>query len=251
MSFPPFLLVFGLFGLAVGCSGRRYGSSPYIYPIYGLGGLPEGFSRLCAINGGTFMLNRDVDEILFDADGVARGIKCGGEAARGALLIGDPSYFGPDKLRVTGRVVRSICLMNHPIPAVKGEESAQIIIPAGQCNRAHDVYVSQVSFAHCVAPRGIFIAIVSTEVETGNPMAELEAGLRLLGPVLERFDSVSECYAPVEDGTMDRCFISASYDASSHFETTAADVLAIYERVTGTPLDMSINADTTDPEGNY
>ena len=33
----------------------RYGKSPYIYPLYGLGGLPEGFSRLCAINGGTYV----------------------------------------------------------------------------------------------------------------------------------------------------------------------------------------------------
>ena len=39
-------------------SMERYGNSPYIYPIYGLGGLPEGFSRLCAIHGGTFMLNK-------------------------------------------------------------------------------------------------------------------------------------------------------------------------------------------------
>ena len=88
-------------------------------------------------------------------------------------------------------------------------------------------------------------------VETGNPVAELAPGLRLLGPVLERFDSVSECYAPREDGTADRCFISTSYDASSHFETVANDVLAIYERVTGAPLDMSINADSTDPDGIY
>ena len=41
----------------------RYGKSPYIYPLYGLGGLPEGFSRLCAINGGTFMLNKKVDKV--------------------------------------------------------------------------------------------------------------------------------------------------------------------------------------------
>ena len=33
---------------------------PFIYPIYGLGGLPEGFSRLCAIHGGTFILNKQV-----------------------------------------------------------------------------------------------------------------------------------------------------------------------------------------------
>ena len=32
--------------------------SPYIYPLYGLGGLPEGFSRLCAINQGVVMLNK-------------------------------------------------------------------------------------------------------------------------------------------------------------------------------------------------
>ncbi|CAE7200419.1 GDI2 [Symbiodinium natans] len=33
----------------------QYGGSPFIYPIYGLGGLPEGFSRLAAIHRGTYM----------------------------------------------------------------------------------------------------------------------------------------------------------------------------------------------------
>jgi len=47
----------------------RYGDSPFIYPIYGLGGIPEGFSRMAAVNGGTFMLNADVDEVLFDSNG--------------------------------------------------------------------------------------------------------------------------------------------------------------------------------------
>ena len=28
-----------------GTSLERYGSSPFIYPVYGLGGLPESFSR--------------------------------------------------------------------------------------------------------------------------------------------------------------------------------------------------------------
>jgi Rab GDP dissociation inhibitor len=39
----------------------KYGDSPFLYPIYGLGGLPESFSRLCAIHGGTYMLNTNVD----------------------------------------------------------------------------------------------------------------------------------------------------------------------------------------------
>ena len=57
---------------------ERYGKSPYIYPLYGLGGMPEGFSRLCAIHGGTFMLNKGVDEIL-TTNGVAWGVKTGNE----------------------------------------------------------------------------------------------------------------------------------------------------------------------------
>lgn len=66
---------------------ERYGKSPYIYPLYGLGGLPEGFSRLCAIHGGTFMLNKGVDEILFDEAGKAWGIKTGNEVSFPVLLL--------------------------------------------------------------------------------------------------------------------------------------------------------------------
>jgi len=57
----------------------RYGNSPFIYPLYGLSGLAEGFSRLCALYGGTYMLNRDADEILFDENNKVIGIKSQGE----------------------------------------------------------------------------------------------------------------------------------------------------------------------------
>lgn len=34
-------------------------------------------------------------------------------------------------------------------------------------------------------------------------------------------------------------FISKSYDATTHFETTCDDVVDIFERVTGKPFDFS------------
>ena len=70
----------------------RYGDSPFLYPIYGLGGLPEAFSRLCAIHGGTYMLNTPVDEILMNADGKVTGIRSGENTATAPLVICDPSY---------------------------------------------------------------------------------------------------------------------------------------------------------------
>lgn len=63
-----------------------------------------------------------------------------------------------------------------------------------------------------------------------------------------RFDSVTELLDPVGDGKQDNCFISKSYDATSHFETAADDVLSLYTRITGAVLDMNISADMNDED---
>jgi hypothetical protein len=37
--------------------------------------------------------------------------------------------------------------------------------------------------------------------------------------------------------------VTASYDATSHFEKTAMEVLSLYERITGNKLDLTATAD--------
>lgn len=249
-------------GLQTYCySLSRYGTSPYIYPVYGLGGLPEGFSRICAVHGGTFMLNQEIDEIVFE-NGVAVGVKAGNQMARAAQIIGDPSYFPPEKIKPTGVVVRCICILDHPIPGTtttsiagveftNGQplESVQVVIPGPQVGRVNDVFVCCVGNALKVSAPGVYVAIVSTLVEKGIPDEDVAPGLQLLGPILKRFTSVSTTYEPVSDGSVDKCFISSSMDASSHFESDVADMMNLYKRVTGEDLDMNINADSL--EGDY
>lgn len=227
----------------------RYGTSPYIYPIYGLGGLPEGFSRICAIHGGTFMLNQDVGEILYNDDGTACGIKTGNQMAKAPMVIGDPSYFPRDKVQATGEVVRCICMLNHPIPNTSDAESVQIVIPGPQVGRQNDIFVCCVGHGLAVSAAGIYIAIVSTKKEKATGDEDIEAGLKLLGPILQRFMSVSTVYEPVSDGSTDKCYISKSFDATSHYEAECDDFLSLYKRVTGEDLDMSISADSV--EGDY
>jgi len=226
----------------------RYGTSPYIYPMYGLGGLPEGFSRLCAIHGGTFMLNRDIDEIVMDDSGAACGVKSGNEMAKAKMVIGDPSYFPREKIHPTGQVVRCICFLNHQIPDTGNNSSAQIIIPGPQVGRKNDIFVCSVSSAHAVSARGIYIAIVSTKMEAGRPEEEIAPGLALLGNIIQRFTTVATTYEPNEDGSKDKCFISSSFDGTSHFEHDVADMLNLYKRITGEDLDMSINADSVEAD---
>ena len=52
--------------------------------------------------------------------------------------------------------------------------------------RHNDIYVCMVSFSHCVASPGKYVAIASTTVETSDPLAELAPAFELLGPVMER-----------------------------------------------------------------
>lgn len=70
----------------------RYGKSPYLYPMYGLGELPQGFARLSAIYGGTYMLDKPIDEIVFGENGKVAGVRSGTEIAKCKQIYCDPSY---------------------------------------------------------------------------------------------------------------------------------------------------------------
>ncbi|KAK3547181.1 hypothetical protein QTP86_015748 [Hemibagrus guttatus] len=183
----------------------RYGKSPYLYPLYGLGELPQGFARLSAIYGGTYMLNKPVDEIVLE-NGRVVGVKSEGEVlyaltvthgsvrrsasdlvhlehvARCKQLICDPSYV-QDRVRKAGQVIRVICILSHPIKNTNDANSCQIIIPQNQVNRNSDIYVCMISYAHNVAAQGKYIAIASTTVETSDPEAEVQPALELLEPI--------------------------------------------------------------------
>ncbi|PAN49002.1 hypothetical protein GQ55_9G431700 [Panicum hallii var. hallii] len=219
---------------------RFQGGSPYIYPLYGLGELPQAFARLSAVYGGTYMLNKPECKVEFDESGKAYGVTSEGETAKCKKVVCDPSYL-PEKVKKVGRVARAICIMKHPIPDTKDSHSVQIILPKKQLKRKSDMYVFCCSYAHNVAPKGKFIAFVSTEAETDKPEIELKPGIDLLGPVEETFFDIYDRYEPINNPEEDSCFLTNSYDASTHFETTVKDVLSLYNKITGKELDLSVD----------
>lgn len=230
----------------------QIGGSPFIYPLYGLGGLPEGFSRLAAINRGTYMLHKQVDGFVYDEQGTVCGVKSKAEdgteeVAKCKMVICDPSYAEPKRSRATRQIIRAICILGAPIPETKNKDgnpalSCQIIMPQKNFKppRKNDVYVMMVSWAHSIAAKDKYVAIVSTVVETATPEKELEPAMKLLGPILEKFVSISEYREPVDDGTADQVFVTTSYDPCSHFEDASSEVLKMWKTITGEELDLTI-----------
>ncbi|KAG8641043.1 hypothetical protein MANES_13G099400v8 [Manihot esculenta] len=214
---------------------RFQGGSPYIYPLYGLGELPQAFARLSAVYGGTYMLCKPECKVEFDADGKAFGVTSEGETAKCKKVVCDPSYL-PNKVTKIGKVARAICIMSHPIPNTHDSHSVQVILPQKQLKRKSDMYLFCCSYSHNVAPKGKYIAFVTTEAETDDPQTELKPGIDLLGPVDEIFFDTYDRYKPTNQYEVDNCFISTSYDATTHFETTVQDVIQMYSKITGKVL---------------
>lgn len=51
--------------------------------------------------------------------------------------------------------------------------------------------------------------------------------------------SISDLYESNDDGTKSQIFITKSYDATTHFESTCLDILDVYEKITGEKFDFS------------
>merc|ERR1712176_122951 len=235
----------------------RFEKSPYIYPMWGLGGLPEGFSRLAAVHGGVYMLRREIEGVLYDdATGKVRGVKVKDEGeATCKVLIGDPSYFvkgneeekaeeSTQKVRKTGTVARWLCILDHPVEGTNNSHSAQIILPTKQTGHKSDIYISVQSSELQVAPKNRWIAMISAQVYTNQPKKELLVAYRLFGKVLKDFFPVDDTYKPINQKDNDNVFIASSMDATTHFEQTTKEVMRIYKEITGNDVDLNANVDS-------
>uniref|UniRef100_A0A2C9VJZ2 Guanosine nucleotide diphosphate dissociation inhibitor n=1 Tax=Manihot esculenta TaxID=3983 RepID=A0A2C9VJZ2_MANES len=200
---------------------RFQGGSPYIYPMYGLGELPQAFARVSAVYGGTYMLNKPECKVEFDGDGKAISVTSEGETAKCKKIVCDPSYL-PDKVKKVGKVARAICIMSHPIPNNSDSHLAQLILPQKQLGRKSDMRK--------------YMAFVSTEAETDNPEVELKPGIHLLVPVDEIFYYTYDRYVPTNHYEVDHCFIStvSRYNILIYsFENTVDEVIEMYSKIIG------------------
>jgi Rab GDP dissociation inhibitor len=60
--------------------------------------------------------------------------------AYGKILITEPSYVtNLNKVVSKGRVIRCICIMDHPVPKTNNLSSVQIILPQRQLNRQNGI----------------------------------------------------------------------------------------------------------------
>ncbi|XP_074062929.1 rab GDP dissociation inhibitor beta-like isoform X2 [Macrotis lagotis] len=214
----------------------KNGKSPYLYPRCGIGELAQAFAQLTSSQGGVFLMNKPVDDIII-REGRVVGIRSEGHITSCKQLICDPSY-APDLVHRVGQVIRAICILGHPIRNTSGAKSGLVIIPSTQAKRKSDIYIFITSSIHNLAAQGKYIAIVTTTVESKEPEKEIQLALELLEPIEKKFFFVSDLYVPNDLGSKSQIFITTSYDATVHFENACNEIKEIYKRMTGSELKL-------------
>lgn len=225
----------------------RFEKSPYIYPVWGLGGLPEGFSRLAAVHGGVYMLRREIESIDYNAQGRVTGITLtnGEGSATCKQLIADPSYFvNTKKVKKSGCIARWMCILDHAVDGTNKSHSAQIILPTKQTGHRSDIYISVMGSELQVSPKHRWVAMISSYVYTQHPKRELKIAYNLLGKVLKEFFYVSHICSAANNSAEDGIFIVSTMDATTHFQATTKEVINLYESLTGTKVQLNASLDT-------
>ena len=222
--------------------------SPFIYPQYGLGMLPEGFGRLAAVYNGVYMLNKPLDSLLVENEEV-KGIVSKGEKAYAPVVVANHSYFA-DFCETHAKIGRLIMLFDEqPLKHKRDQLSSfQCIIPGVEFNRKNDVYITCLSYAQKVSPKGKYLLMISCIIERddGSLKTQLE---KFVVPIFFKNDWRKKLVGDVYEekplkvekdgcGIPKGLYIIGSVDASSHFEEDTKDVFKIYERITGEVLDL-------------
>jgi len=229
-------------------SNGRFGNSPFIYPVYGLAGIPESFSRKCAVYGGTFMLNVTCKSLEFDPKtnlSTFTGVYDGEVGtAKAKMIIANPAYFQilghGNRIKEVSTTIRCICIMKNKIPNTGDCSAVQIIIPQKQTGRKSDIYIMQIGPEFGVCKSGYYLAICSTTAETKTVDEDLKIAYEIIGPVLYKFITKETVYESATKDYPSNWFVTSTLDASSHFESAADNVMEIYKSITKKDLDLNI-----------
>lgn len=251
----------------------RFGNSPYIYPCYGVGNLPEAFSRFAALRNGMFMLSSNVSSLNYGDDGKVTGLTFTHEAvddgkasvATAPIIICDPRYLAADDVTQTGQIARCVVIMTAPIPNTNDQGNGQIIIPNIEVKRQNDVYMSCLSGDLEACPQGRYLAIMSTTVEgaavgdiTDKKACaaacdrELKHALALIPRqnILDKFTWVTNSKRATNGAELagKNVFCTTTTDASTHFQAAMVEVLAMYQSITGEELNLTMPETTKEAE---
>uniref|UniRef100_A0A0L8FS70 Rab proteins geranylgeranyltransferase component A n=1 Tax=Octopus bimaculoides TaxID=37653 RepID=A0A0L8FS70_OCTBM len=158
----------------------QYGDIPFITSIYGVGELPQAFSRMCAVWGGIYCLNLSVKAIIIHEGKAKAVITSDGKRIECEWLIVEPSYIPDDIIESmeTQIVNRAILVTDKALlQSPKEELSLLNIYPPEDTSRP--VVMLEYPPSAMVCPTGLCLIHFTRQGEA-DPKTELDYACKYL-----------------------------------------------------------------------
>ncbi|XP_059208425.1 rab proteins geranylgeranyltransferase component A 1 [Centropristis striata] len=116
------------------CLGR-YGNTPFLFPVYGLGEIPQCFCRMCAVFGGIYCLRHSVNCLLVDKDTnrCKAVIDSRGQRISCSHFVVEEGFVGAERKRVatpTRFLSRAILITDGSVlPGDSDQQVSMVTVP--------------------------------------------------------------------------------------------------------------------------
>ncbi|XP_037071145.1 rab proteins geranylgeranyltransferase component A 2-like [Pollicipes pollicipes] len=154
----------------------RYGNTPFLWPMYGSGELPQCFCRMCAVFGGVYHLSRGLDALTVDATGAVSGVLSQGQRLTCRRLLLEEAYRPAGGDDAAG-LSRAVLITDRSLHRAAGDQVLLIRLPAEEGSPG-PVTVLQVGTAASAAPASLYLVHLTCE--------RRESAERDLTPAVER-----------------------------------------------------------------
>jgi len=142
----------------------RYGNTPFIWPLYGVGELPQAFCRMCAVFGGLYCLRRSADSITVDSStNKCSGITSEGKFLKCSWLILGNSYL-PKKWKsdITNYVSRGVFITDKSLKP--SDNGAVTLMSMPRINeKGSPITVIELDRTSSASPSGLYVVHLITE----------------------------------------------------------------------------------------
>nr|XP_045584884.1 rab proteins geranylgeranyltransferase component A 1-like isoform X1 [Procambarus clarkii] len=138
----------------------RYGTTPFLFSMYGCGELPQAFCRLCAVFEGTYILRRPVLSLVTDSENKCLGIVSEGQRLQCSHLVMDAScaphkYTAIASLAAQKSISRSIFITDRSILSSDKEQLTLLRLPAKDGN-PQPITIIEVGSGSGICPKNLY-----------------------------------------------------------------------------------------------
>ena len=195
----------------------RYGTTAFLFPMYGSGELSQAFCRSAAVFGATYLLRRA--PLAIQCSTLVDDDKDNTKTVEGVLLSGDtvdndvtetnnkvikcsqvvlpvnalPAEYLPPSLKVQ-RTVRRICILNGQIiSSESGEQRHVVFIPPNTIDNSYAIHGVLLDNSVSVTPKGCTLLHLTTTSAEGEDPADVVSILEKAQHAIMESHSRDEC----------------------------------------------------------